>query len=215
MARSLPVANILHPHGLAASARPRRTMAPMRILLSTIGSRGDVQPLVALALRLRTLGDDVRFCVPPDFRGWIADLGFSVTPIGPELRQITAARPRTPATPVTPEQRRQLAEATVAAQFATIAGAAVDCDGIVAATALQIAARSVTEQLGIGYAFAAYCPAVLPSPHHAPPPLPPSPGDTPLPETASHEERWARDAERFNALFGPAAQRPARSSRSA
>jgi vancomycin aglycone glucosyltransferase len=28
----------------------------MRVLLSTIGSRGDVQPLVALALRLRALG---------------------------------------------------------------------------------------------------------------------------------------------------------------
>ena len=40
----------------------------MRILLSTIGSRGDVQPLVALAIQLRALGDDVRFCVPPDFR---------------------------------------------------------------------------------------------------------------------------------------------------
>ena len=32
----------------------------MRVLLSTIGSRGDVQPLVALALELRALGQEVR-----------------------------------------------------------------------------------------------------------------------------------------------------------
>jgi len=40
----------------------------MRILLSTIGSRGDVQPLVALGLQLKELGQDVHMCVPPDFR---------------------------------------------------------------------------------------------------------------------------------------------------
>jgi vancomycin aglycone glucosyltransferase len=47
----------------------------MRVLLSTIGSRGDVQPLVALASRLRALGQEIRVCVPPDFRDWIESLG--------------------------------------------------------------------------------------------------------------------------------------------
>ena len=40
----------------------------MRSLLSTIGSRGDVQPLVALALELRALGEEVRLCVPARLR---------------------------------------------------------------------------------------------------------------------------------------------------
>src|SRR5262249_43260109 len=62
----------------------------MRVLLSTIGSRGDVQPLVALAVQLRALGQDVRLCVPPDFREWIESLGFAVTPIGPEVRKAQA-----------------------------------------------------------------------------------------------------------------------------
>ena len=43
----------------------------MRVLLSTIGSRGDVQPLVGLAHQLVALGQEVRLCVPPDFRDWI------------------------------------------------------------------------------------------------------------------------------------------------
>ena len=52
----------------------------MRVLLSTIGSRGDVQPLVALASQLRALGQEVRLCVPPDFRDWIESLGMPVIP---------------------------------------------------------------------------------------------------------------------------------------
>ena len=135
----------------------------MRVLLSTIGSRGDVQPLAALALELTTLGQDVRLCVAPDFQAWIAGLGLAVTPIGPELRPMMAARPATPPAPMTPEQRRALAEASVATQFQTVAAAAEGCDVIVAATALQIAARSVAEVRGIPYVFAAYCPNVLPS----------------------------------------------------
>jgi vancomycin aglycone glucosyltransferase len=67
----------------------------MRVLLSTIGSRGDVQPLVALALRLRALGHEVRLCVPPDFRDWIDSMGIPITPIGPEVRKAAAGpRPR-------------------------------------------------------------------------------------------------------------------------
>ena len=62
----------------------------MRVLLSTIGSRGDVQPLVALASQLQALGQEVHLCVPPDFRDWIDSLGIPVTPVGPELRQAAA-----------------------------------------------------------------------------------------------------------------------------
>lgn len=175
----------------------------MRVLLSTIGSRGDVQPLVALANELRTLGQEVHLCVPPDFQEWISGLGFAVTPIGPVLRTHAAATPALQTSQITLEQRRQMAEASVAAQFDTVAKAANGADVIVAATALQIAARSVAEQLEIPYVFAAYCPNVIPSPHHAPPPLPALPGQPPAPASTDNQELWTKDAERFNALFGP------------
>ena len=175
----------------------------MRVLLSTIGSRGDVQPLVALALELRALEQDVRLCVPPDFQAWIEGLGFPVVPIGPELRKAMAAPPSGPPAPPSPERRRQLADATVAVQFVTLAAAAQGCDLIVAAAALQIAARSVAERLGIGYVFAAYCPAVLPSPHHPPPVLPGVPGQ-PTPAAGDNRALWERDSERFAGAFGAA-----------
>jgi vancomycin aglycone glucosyltransferase len=38
----------------------------MRVLLSTFGSRRDVEPLVGLAVRWM-LGAQVRVCAPPDF----------------------------------------------------------------------------------------------------------------------------------------------------
>jgi vancomycin aglycone glucosyltransferase len=171
----------------------------MRVLLSTIGSRGDVQPLVALALALRAAGQEAHLCAPPDFREWIAGLGFPFTAVGPEVRH---ARPLTTAEkPVQPtrEQLRQVIDATVAAQFEAITAAADGCDVILAATALQVAARSVAERLGIRYVFAAYSPTVLPSPHHAPPPLPPAPGEVTAP--ADNTELWARGAARFNDTF--------------
>jgi vancomycin aglycone glucosyltransferase len=166
----------------------------MRILLSTIGSRGDVQPLVALGLQLKELGQDVHLCVPPDFRDWIEGLGMTVTPIGPELRSTGKANPM--AARPTPEQIRQMMEGTVAAQFETITSAAQGCDLIVGATALQIAAPSIAEKMGVPYFFAAYCPAVLPSPHHAPPVLPMQ-GDKPVTMT-DYRQLWEKDAERWN-----------------
>jgi hypothetical protein len=36
---------------------------------------------------LTALGQQVRLCVPPDFKEWIEGLGLPVTPIGPELRK--------------------------------------------------------------------------------------------------------------------------------
>ena len=170
----------------------------MRILLSTIGSRGDVQPVVALALELKALGQEVRLCVPPDFREWIEALGLSVTPIGPEVRSTGKGDPA--AAPPSPEIVRQMMEGTVTAQFETITAAAKDCDVIVGATAIQVAAPSIAEKMGIPYVFAAYCPAVLPSPHHAPPVLRMR-GDTPASTMADYSELWAKDAARWNSTW--------------
>jgi vancomycin aglycone glucosyltransferase len=85
--------------------------------------------------------------------------------------------------------------------FGSLTTAIKGCHLVVAATALQIAARTVAEQAGVPYVFAAYCPIVLPSAHHAPAPLPPAPGEAPLQEDAGNSERWARNRTRFNATF--------------
>ncbi len=173
----------------------------MRALLSTIGSRGDVQPLAALGAVLRARGHRVRLCVPPDFREWLEGMGFEVVGLGPSVRA-TGKAPAQVGVP-TAEQRRAMIAATVGMQFRTVGEAADGCDAIVAATALQVAAPSVAEVRGIPHVFAAYCPAVLPSERHAPPVLGML-GDTPATTEDDFRARWEEDARRWNEDWGEA-----------
>jgi vancomycin aglycone glucosyltransferase len=81
---------------------------------------------------------------------------------------------------------------TVTGQFEAITPPAKDCDVLVAGMSLQFALRSIAEQMSIPYVYAAWCPITLPSPHHAPPPMPWGKSD------------WATEAQRWNENFGPA-----------
>jgi vancomycin aglycone glucosyltransferase len=54
----------------------------MRVVLSTCGSRGDVEPMLGLAVRLRTLGAEVRVWAPPDYAELLARVGVPLVPIG-------------------------------------------------------------------------------------------------------------------------------------
>lgn len=173
----------------------------MQVLLSTIGTRGDVQPILALALELRALGHQARLCVAPNFQEWIESYGLECVPIGPDLRKLTGGS--VPDKPVLPskEQLQQMADATVRGQFQVIAEAARGCDLIVGAGALQVAARSIAEAQQIPYIFAAYCPAILPSPHY-PPPKTGGRHSFTLPEE-ENLRLWAVNAAEFE-RFGPA-----------
>lgn len=172
----------------------------MRVLLSTIGSRGEVQPIAALAVQLRELGQEARVCAPPDFRGLIEGLGIPFVPLGPELRS-TARSGSVPRPLPTLEQRRQMVEGTVAAQFKTVPAAAEGCDVLVAGMALTVATRSVAERQKVPYVYVTYCPTSLPSPFHAPTPLGLL-GDKPADGTIDNRALWARDAERLNTTWG-------------
>jgi hypothetical protein len=62
----------------------------MRVVLSTYGSRGDVEPMVGLAVQLQALGAEVRVCAPPEeeFRELLAHVGMPLVPAGPSVRQM-------------------------------------------------------------------------------------------------------------------------------
>ncbi|MFI2299663.1 glycosyltransferase [Actinacidiphila glaucinigra] len=169
----------------------------MRFLLSTIGTRGEVQPLMALAVELKAMGHGAVVCAPPDFRAWAGSLGITYVPVGPELRG--TAKRSAEAIP-TPDQRRRMIEGTVAAQFEAVSAAAEGCDGVVAGGALAVAARSVAEQRGIRYVYAAFAPVTLPSEHHAPPVFGML-GQEPAEGDAGNRALWAEDAARWDALW--------------
>jgi vancomycin aglycone glucosyltransferase len=172
----------------------------MRVLLSSIGSRGDVQPILAFALELRSLGHQSRLCVAPNFKDWIESYGLECVPIGPDLRKLTGGT--VPGKLVLPskEQLQQMADQSVRTQFQVIAEAARGCDLVVAGGALQIATRSIAELQKIPYVFAAYCPAILPSSKY-PPPKTGGSYSYSLPE-GENLRLWGQNAAEFDARFG-------------
>ncbi|MBZ5686639.1 MAG: hypothetical protein LAP86_16530 [Acidobacteriia bacterium] len=98
----------------------------MRVLLSTYGSRGYVQPLVGLAVQVRAIGEEVRVCVPPDFAGLLAGVDVSLVSIGqPVLPPVTKA-------PSSSSDLPPQAAELVAARFDTVAAVAEECDAPVA-----------------------------------------------------------------------------------
>jgi len=53
----------------------------MHIFLATCGSRGDVQPMLALCLALQSSGHDVMLAGPPEKKVWAKILGYPNTSI--------------------------------------------------------------------------------------------------------------------------------------
>jgi vancomycin aglycone glucosyltransferase len=168
----------------------------MRVLLSTYGGRGDVEPLVGLAARLRALGAEVRVCAPPDWAERLAAVGVPLVPLGVPVRQLLAGATR-PSVADVPRIQAEL----IAEQFDKLPAVAEDCDALIATGLFPVAAsaQSVAEKLGIRYVFAAYCPIYLPSPHHRPQPLP----GRPLPPDVT-DNRVLNDLsiQNYNAMFG-------------
>jgi vancomycin aglycone glucosyltransferase len=167
----------------------------MRVLLSSWGSRGDIEPLAALALRLRELGAEVRVCAPPDeeFTALLARAGVTLIPLGPSTRSIAAGL-KAPS----PDAAFRLAAELVAARFATLPAAAEGCDALVATGLMPAGARDVAESLGIRYVLACFHIFGLPSRH-----FPPAarPGKQSPHDETDNRVLWRQDAERVNALY--------------
>jgi vancomycin aglycone glucosyltransferase len=171
----------------------------VRVLLSTYGSRGDVEPLVGLAVRLRALGAQVRVCAPPDedFAQRLAGVGVPLVPVGRSARSLTTGPP-----PSSGDLPRRAAE-LIAGQFDAVTTAAEDCDALMATGVLPAAAgaRSVAEKLGIPCVSVTFQQLTLPSPHHPPLAYPGRPFPA---EVTDNRVLWDLDAQSINALFGEA-----------
>jgi vancomycin aglycone glucosyltransferase len=125
------------------------------VLLSTYGSRGDVEPVVALAVQLRALGAEVVVCAPPDeeFTELLAGVAVPQVPFGRPWR--SWERPST-----AQERTRRVAE-FIAAQYGTVAAAAEGCDVLLATGMSHFVARSVAERLAVPHRYVIFSPSVL------------------------------------------------------
>ncbi|WP_214104190.1 glycosyltransferase [Acrocarpospora catenulata] len=169
----------------------------MRVVLATYGSRGDVEPMTGLALRLKALGAEVRMCAPPDFAELLDSVEVPLSPVGWPIRAL--------ATGAVPGKAQAglsgIAAELTAMAYEAVAGVAEGCAAVVATGSFPAAAgaRAATEKLGVPYVFTSFSPCYLPSPHH--PPLP-RPGQVIPAEVTGNRELWDLHAEHMNALLG-------------
>jgi vancomycin aglycone glucosyltransferase len=179
------------------SQNQRKWGIEMRVLLSTWGSRGDVEPLLGLAMALRELGAQVRMCAPPDFADLLARVRVPMVPAGKSVRELVhGLHDRKPSTPA---DAPRVAAELVDAQFETVAAAAEGCDAVVATGLMPAGVRTVAEERGIPYVLACFMPGVLPSPHQTPLSRPGRPFP---PGVTDNRVLWDVDAERVQALYG-------------
>jgi vancomycin aglycone glucosyltransferase len=168
----------------------------VRVLLSTWGSRGDVEPLLGLAVRVQELGAEALLCAPPDFAELAARVGVEMVPAGLSVRAVVHGTGG--AKPSTPADAPRVAAALVAAQFETVSAAAQGCDAVLATGLMPAGVRSVAEKRGIPYVLAAFHSGSFPSPDRAPLPRPGKPFP---PGETDNRVLWEIDAERVNALY--------------
>jgi vancomycin aglycone glucosyltransferase len=142
----------------------------VKILLSSVGTRGDVQPMVALALQLRVLGHDTLLSVPPNFQAWVESYGLACIPLGRDVQIFVSDAQKNFSGGSTRKAQKLLrfVYEEIATQFRVLADAARGCDVIVGGSLLT-AGASIAELCKIPYVYAAYCPSILPT-HELPPP---------------------------------------------
>jgi len=138
----------------------------MRILIGAFGSRGDVQPMLALALALRADRHRVTVCAPPDFATWTSELSLPFHPVGESVQSLLARCANKdgnlPMRVIMREMPRLLVD-----QFPTMEPLVRDADAVV--STLSWAGASLAEKYDIPYHNVVFSPSLFPSRRHPAP----------------------------------------------
>ena len=146
---------------------------PLRVVLASVGSRGDVQPMLALAQTLRARGHTVLIAAPPNFAAWTHDLGFEFAPLSEDI-QVFLAENRDIMTGRPLKMLRVIHsyfKAQIPLQAQQLVPICRGADAIVWG-GLALCAPSVAEHLGLPELCVLYSNCVLPSDQHPPPNIP-------------------------------------------
>ena len=136
----------------------------MRIVLTTFGSRGDVQPMLALSLALKAAGHDVLLAGPPEKKAWAEELGCPYQPLGSNLTAFVDHMKdsysfRFGLRFVSYVQKE------IVGQFGLLPEIISGAD-LVVGSSLVFALSTVAEYMGIPYRYIAFTPQALPSGQH-------------------------------------------------
>jgi UDP:flavonoid glycosyltransferase YjiC (YdhE family) len=136
----------------------------MKIVLATFGSRGDVQPMLALSLALISKGHDVLLAAPPEKAAWANQLGCPFYPLGSDVTAFiddldNAHSLRSVLSSISFLRNELNAQFDLLPKI--IAGA-----DLVIGSSLTFALSTLAEFMGIEYRYIAFTPQLLPSGWH-------------------------------------------------
>ncbi len=124
----------------------------VRVAIVVSGSRGDVQPMIAVAVGLRAADHDAIVCSSPDNEAWVRSHGCTFAAVGEPLRDNTAL-----GSWVTLAFNRFIRR-QIELQVRDLPGLIEGCD-LVLASGLVWGVRPVAERLGVPYRYVAFTPA--------------------------------------------------------
>lgn len=142
----------------------------MKIALVTYGSRGDIQPLLCLAIRLKEKGHTPTLCAPIDFKDWVKsfDINFQATSDKPiKDFMLDNSNLVTKRSLKTFHLMMDFIRSEIPQHFKHILPVAEDADLMVGAS-LQFAGASLAEYCKVPYHYIAFCPRLFRSNYHPP-----------------------------------------------
>jgi UDP:flavonoid glycosyltransferase YjiC (YdhE family) len=133
----------------------------MRVLLAPFGSRGDVEPLVALGLGLVARAHDVEVVAPEDFAQFVGDHGLAYRRAGPPFKDAFDGT-QSELFPL------RMAMRAVGEQFSALESAcAAARPDVIVSSMMQFAGPSVAQRNAIPHFYTVFCSNYLQSRAHA------------------------------------------------
>jgi UDP:flavonoid glycosyltransferase YjiC (YdhE family) len=136
----------------------------MKIAIATCGTRGDIQPLIALAQALARRGHQALIAAPPEHGVWVEDCGCPFQALGSDFTEMLSRYPQVHTLRpmmdflgiLRSEIRKQLSQLPRIIEGADLVLGASLCCGL----------RTAAELKDIPYGYVAMAPQILPSSHH-------------------------------------------------
>jgi len=136
----------------------------LKIVLATSGSRGDVQPMVALTLGLRKKGHEVLLVGPPERMEWAKELGCPYQGLGCDVTEFLDSIDN-PISIYSAVKFLNYVRNEIRTQFEMLPDITKGTD-LVVGSSLMFALSSIAEALKIQYQYVAFTPQLFPSSLH-------------------------------------------------
>lgn len=137
---------------------------PKKIVLATCGTRGDIQPLIALARALTCRGHEILIAAPPEHEAWVADCGCAFHGLGSDFTKMLRRYPQVHTLKPVMGWLGFL-RLEIQKQLSQLPGI-IDGADLVLGASLCLGLHSAAESMNIPYGFVAMAPQILPSAHH-------------------------------------------------